>query len=88
MKTASEIRALMDKGNSIVPKVMAMLEKDIVKTAKLGYSHAVVFVPVKICSFNCARNINSQMLGLGYECKIEYVADQRDGDSIKFFIEW
>jgi len=89
MKSASEIRALMmnDYGSRI-PVVMSRLEDEIVKAAELGYGHVVVFVPVKTCSFNCAKNISNQILDLGYECKIEYVADQRDGDSIKFFIEW
>ena len=88
MKSANEIRALMDKDNSMIPKIMAILEKTIVKAAKSGYRFKDVFISVSECSLVCANNIRSQLLDLGYDCRIDYIVDHRDGDCIEFYIKW
>ena len=88
MKTASEITALMNDYGSRIPAVMSRLEGEIVAAARDGYGFKEVFIPTSNCSLDCARNVRDKMLDLGYECKIEFIGDQRDGDCIRFLIQW
>lgn len=88
MKSASEIRALMNDYGSRIPAIMSRLEGEIVAAARVGHEFKEVFIPTSNCSLDCAKNVRDRMLDLGYECKIEFIGDQRDGDCIKFFIKW
>lgn len=85
MMTAAQIRELMTASHS---QILKQIECKIEDAAREGRSEVEIFINQEICNWPTARAIVDELIENGYKAKREYIADQRDGNIVKFEIEW